>query len=123
MWCKVCVLNRSRAQRANRPDVDLRSQLKNYGVTVEWYRAKEAEQNGCCAMCGRPEWAKRNGKTKRLSVDHDHDTNIARELLCSRCNMIIGILEQAEEVARGVVYLARHGKVVALAVEPMKPQS
>lgn len=117
MHCKVCLLALRRARIG-----DLRHQLKGYGVTVEWYKEQEAKQNGCCAMCGRPERAKRNGKVKRLAVDHDHETDEVRELLCARCNLIIGILESTEDVERGLAYLARHGKVIALAVQPTDKQ-
>jgi hypothetical protein len=118
---ELCKRHYVQRRRSDDPERALEHQCRQYGVTAEWYREREAAQNGCCAMCGRSEWAKRNGKVKRLSVDHDHDTNAPRELLCSRCNMIVGILEH-EHASLGIEYLARHGKMIALAVEPM-PQA
>jgi len=64
--------------RKNNPDGQLRLELLKYGVTVEWYRAKEWEQQSLCAVCGHPETAMRNGKVRRLAVDHDHETGKAR---------------------------------------------
>lgn len=53
---------------------------KTYGLTPEQYDALLRRQDGKCAICrARP-------KSKRLAVDHNHDTGEVRGLLCSRCN-------------------------------------
>ena len=39
--------------RKNNPDGQLRLELLKYGVTVEWYRAKEWEQQSLCAVCAQ----------------------------------------------------------------------
>jgi hypothetical protein len=54
---------------------------KTYGITAEQYWALYDAQGGRCAIC---RWA--SGKTKRLAVDHDHDTGRVNGLLCGRCN-------------------------------------
>ena len=41
---------------------------KKYGVGLDWYDAKFAEQEGCCGICRRPQ----SDFTKRFAVDHDH---------------------------------------------------
>jgi hypothetical protein len=63
----------------------------NYKLTVEKYDAILAYQGGVCYCCHQAEPV----KGRRLSVDHDHDTGEVRGLLCSRCNPIIGKLENA----------------------------
>ena len=61
--------------------------VRRYGITsADYYRMLE-EQNGGCAICGLPE---QSTYFKRLSVDHDHDTNKVRGLLCSECNFGLG---------------------------------
>ena len=65
--------------------------LDNYKLTIEQYDAILAFQGGVCYACHQPEPV----KGRRLSVDHDHDTGLVRGLLCSRCNPIIGKLENA----------------------------
>lgn len=62
----------------------------SFGITPEDYYKMFYKQNGLCAICGKPESAKRRGKTVRLAVDHDHETNIIRGLLCTKCNLMIG---------------------------------
>ncbi len=63
----------------------------NYKLTVEQYDIIFAFQGGVCYACQQAEPV----KGRRLSVDHNHDTGLVRGLLCSRCNPIIGKLENA----------------------------
>lgn len=64
---------------------------RRYGITVEQYEAKLAEQGGVCAICKKPP------KKNRLHVDHDHSCDQGhdpkkacekcfRGLLCITCN-------------------------------------
>ena len=72
---------------------------KNYGISIENYEYLFKQQNGVCAICGKPET---RICTKRivqsLSVDHDHSTGIVRGLLCDRCNKAIGLLYHSPEL-------------------------
>ena len=75
------------------PTVGMRAhKLKHkYNMTVEDYDYLWEQQNGVCAICGQEETMKhQNGKTTRLSVDHNHKTGKVRGLLCRKCNIVIG---------------------------------
>lgn len=72
---------------------------RRYGVSVVWYLAQYQHQNGQCAACGQPD------NTRRLSLDHDHDTGQPRELLCGQCNLIAVEPDRVDAVAN---YLRRH---------------
>jgi Autographiviridae endonuclease VII len=64
-----------------------RKTLKKFGKTVEWYEQTLRDQNGACAICGKPETAvHQNGRVVSLSIDHDHNTGKVRGLLCRLCN-------------------------------------
>lgn len=104
--------NNSRNFRLNNPDGQLRITIAKYGVTVEWYRAKELEQHNGCAICGQPETATRNGKVMRLAVDHNHETGEARGLLCRACNRRLANLEDVAWRGRAEAYLRCHGRVI-----------
>lgn len=65
--------------------------MDNYKLTVEQYDAVFAYQGGVCYVCQCPEPV----KGRRLSVDHDHDTGEIRGLACSRCNPLLGKIENA----------------------------
>jgi hypothetical protein len=58
--------------------------LKTYGITLEQYEALYEAQGGFCYICERA-----TGKTKRLAVDHDHETGYVRGLLCGPCNNVL----------------------------------
>lgn len=58
---------------------------KVYGIGPDDYDAMYAAQDGRCAICRRA-----TGKTRRLSVDHDHATGKVRGLLCRVCNDMLG---------------------------------
>lgn len=69
--------------------------LRRYGITTEIYHSLHEGQNGRCAICGLAETAlsSANGKPQSLAIDHCHDTNIVRGLLCFSCNRGIGYLK------------------------------
>lgn len=59
---------------------------QNYGITLEQYNQMLEQQNGVCAICGKPEAI----KNRRLAVDHNHKSNKVRGLLCNHCNTALG---------------------------------
>ena len=72
---------------------NLRSLLRvRYGLTVEQYQERLADQGGVCHLCGA---APSGGvkATARLHVDHDHTTGTVRMLLCNGCNRGLGYLK------------------------------
>lgn len=93
-----------------------------YGMTPEKYDAMHRAQNGCCAICGGPEVATHKGRLKMLHVDHNHDTGRVRELLCFRCNAMIGsALENPEILRSAISYLEKHAASDAL--QPMQGET
>ncbi len=85
--------------------------LRKLGVTKEQYIAMFQEQNGLCACCGQPElYAGNNGqRTKLLALDHDHQTSKVRQLLCHRCNIVIGLIQENLNLCDNLKdYIMRH---------------
>lgn len=74
----------------------------NFGMTWEDYKQMERKQKSKCAICGE-------GPTERtrLTVDHDHVTGKIRGLLCHRCNLVIGRMEDNPKLlTSAAAYLA-----------------
>lgn len=76
----------------------------NYGITVTEYDDMFEQQSGVCAICLE------SCKTgKRLAVDHDHATGKVRGLLCTRCNVLIAMGRDSEElIYRAMRYLGEY---------------
>ena len=67
------------------PEMRRKSSLKiNYGLSLEGYGAMLSRQNGVCAICLKED------ANKALSVDHDHERRLLRDLLCGPCNKGLG---------------------------------
>lgn len=74
-----------------------------YGLSEQEWHALYRRQKGCCAICRKPE------PINVLNVDHDHETNEVRGLLCGRCNKALGYLyDRTELLVRAQRYLERN---------------
>lgn len=69
----------------------------------EAYDALLEYQGGHCAICpNKP-------KTRRLHVDHDHQSLLIRGLLCHRCNRALPNWVTPTWLRRAADYLEAHG--------------
>ena len=84
--CKKCQSNYIRFYHINR----------RYSITEKEYREILKSQNGTCALCSSSV-STRFSRSKHLVVDHCHKTNIVRGILCSSCNLILGVIEKKGE--------------------------
>lgn len=86
---------RNKQYKLDKPDNYRNSKLKTlFGITLEEYKQLYEAQKGRCAICDQPEITKhQNGKVKALAVDHCHSSQKVRGLLCSKCNIALGLLE------------------------------
>lgn len=67
-------------------NIDLK---RTYGITLEDYNRMLLEQDNKCKIC-----KKSNPSSKRtFAVDHNHETNEVRGLLCYGCNRALHALE------------------------------
>ena len=96
--------NWQRQARAVDPDYGKNSDLKkNYGVSLAWFNAQLEKQNGVCMICEEPETLVIKGKKMSLAVDHCHDSQEVRGLLCSKCNRGIGLLRHDRRLLKNAV--------------------
>jgi hypothetical protein len=86
-----------------------RMNLKKYGLTPEQYDTMHQDQNGLCAVCGNPETASNQYGPLKLAVDHCHNSNVVRGLLCMRCNRSLGMLRDDPEIIESLLaYRRKH---------------
>jgi hypothetical protein len=96
----------ARIWRARYPDKYRADTLRsNHNMTVAEYDVLHAKQQGKCAICGTTET---KGKGGRLFVDHCHELDHIRGLLCHPCNLGIGMFKHDTNLlAKAMEYLAK----------------
>lgn len=65
----------------------IRGRCTKYGMTVGEWMVRVADQKSTCAICGLAMPA------LQLFIDHDHETNKVRGLLCVMCNTGLGMFK------------------------------
>lgn len=124
--CKECCRKNEKRRKATNPDYPLqrkrtREKLRahpeirkayhlkdSFGISLECYERKLAEQGGKCAIC------KTDGSLlkRKLAVDHDHKTGKIRGLLCGSCNTALGSLKDSFEIVQAAAnYLRYHARL------------
>jgi hypothetical protein len=99
---------REYAESGKKKIADRKSHLKRkYGLTTDEYEGLLASQGGRCAICGNPD---------ADNVDHDHETGKVRGILCFKCNVAIGLVdEDSDRARRAAEYLERDDELTAIA--------
>ena len=70
------------------------------------YQFMLEKQGGVCAIC-----KKTCSSGKSLAIDHDHDTDEVRGLLCGKCNRGLGIFNDSSHILLvAAKYLQNYGK-------------
>lgn len=64
-----------------------------YGLSPEDFVAILAGQRGRCGACETDDPGKRKDGTAAWCIDHDHKTGRIRGVLCHRCNITLGLVE------------------------------
>lgn len=82
------------------------ARIRKYGLSNEALIDLMLVQDFCCAICSKP--------MSKMNIDHDHDTDQVRGLLCSGCNTGLGKLgDDIEGLRRALRYLERSNDVHA----------
>lgn len=78
---------------------------RTYSITLEDYNKMREEQNFSCFICSAPE----ESLKRPLLVDHCHSTGKNRNLLCDRCNTMLGKLEENVKIMKNMIdYIEKH---------------
>ena len=80
-----------------------RHKLKSkYGLTLEQYDKLIADARGRCQICKRP------FSVKGPVIDHCHNTNVVRGVICTSCNAAEGHLASPEAALALYHYMLRN---------------
>ncbi len=94
------------ATRESKKDYNHNKHLKaKFGITRQEYLDMFNSQLGNCAICG----VNQLELTKRLSVDHCHNTGKIRQLLCTYCNSVLGLSKESISILENAIsYIRKH---------------
>jgi hypothetical protein len=113
--CKECESsdNKARRQQALQEDYEGTREKERasnlhrmFKISIEFWKQKAEAQENKCAICN-----KECITGKRLAVDHDHETGVIRDLLCSNCNQGLGKFQDSPQLLdKAAEYLRKHGR-------------
>ena len=90
-------------------DTDYRRR-RALGVTRAAFAAMLSRQGDCCAVCATADPGRKNWQ-----LDHDHQTGGVRGVLCSRCNLALGLFkDDPARMRAAAVYVERHTQLQEL---------
>lgn len=104
--CRVCAKEKNDEYRKKHP-YDAAKHRKSvlqrkYGLTLDQYQAIYDAQIGRCLICSAEEVS--------LVVDHDHESGLVRGLLCSNCNVALGLVKEDVRVLRSMAAYLKSAK-------------
>jgi len=117
MWCVECYKEHTKERLSNNRHIYNKnrrsvyhknpyryksiSKKNKYGITQEEFDKMVKDINNICQICGLD--------MKRPCLDHDHATLQIRGILCSKCNMAIGLLGDDYKIVESAAnYLKNH---------------
>jgi Recombination endonuclease VII len=105
-WCGVEIKQKVRAGRPQQYCTPAHSPHRSKLITQGEYNQLAAEQNNLCAICDKPET---QGNLTCLTVDHCHTSGLIRELLCGKCNRLLGFAnDDLIALSNATLYLKNH---------------
>ena len=92
--------------RACRACRSLQRKIKTHKVTEEWILNKLKTNNQKCPIC------EKTFPSEKLFIDHNHSTGKSRDLICTRCNTLLGFARENRQILlNAITYLDKYNKL------------
>jgi long-subunit acyl-CoA synthetase (AMP-forming) len=89
--------------QSKNPDVRKAQRIKKYNLSVQDFKLLMKKQNGSCAICG---YSDTSDKNFFPVIDHCHQSEKVRGLLCMNCNMALGKFKDSQDLLeKAIIYL------------------
>ncbi len=126
--CKLCAKKKNKKYQKNNLEVfrlgNAKYRKHNKSYRIKWilydHKITEYEYNklsekyaGLCAICNNPQTRtnRKDGTQQPLFIDHDHETDEIRGMLCNDCNRGLGFFKDNFEILdKASAYLKFHKK-------------
>lgn len=120
--CKACIKLQPYKKTSSLREKN--SKLKRtYGIDLNFYKKLAELQDNKCPICDKPERIldPRNNKIRFLAVDHHHEDDQIRGLLCAQCNRSLGgFNDDIKLLKRAISYLNDYEEIRAEVKEIIK---
>ena len=84
-----------------------REYKKKYNMTLQEFDALLLSQNNKCPICDTA-----LKSTRQMHVDHHHESGMRRQILCSKCNTALGLLnENVVNFEKAIQYINKWNKI------------
>jgi hypothetical protein len=99
-WCRTCLTADAKRQRHEHPELAREKAFTaslwgRFGIRPTDYEALLEAQDGLCPLCGDTlDLELKQDKNRRVHLDHDARTGQIRGVLCGRCNILIGHVQE-----------------------------
>lgn len=104
----------ARDKERAKQNVELRREqalIRKYGLTSKQWDALFEKQGHACGICRTTNPQAGKSGTGTWHADHSHSTDKTRGILCGRCNMALGLLQDSSALARiAAEYLDTHAQ-------------
>lgn len=89
--CKQCTSLENKNWAVNNPDKKKNAHYRTtYGLSYEEVLLKHKVVDNKCEVC--------NEEKELLAVDHCHTSGKVRGMLCTRCNLLLGKIEENKDI-------------------------
>jgi len=118
--CKVCRIKQQREYRnknkikcyeaskkyQNKVETKIKYSATRYGITSEECLKLYNDCNGQCGICSKPISFGAEDRNEKVCIDHCHETDRIRGILCHPCNCALGLMQDdIERLQKAIAYL------------------
>jgi hypothetical protein len=103
--CNICSINyHSLWNLKNKEYKASHTLLQKYGITLDDKKSMINKQNNLCEIC-----KSQLLNTEEACVDHCHTTGKIRDILCRKCNSLLGQAKDSTQILKSaILYLDKH---------------
>jgi ferredoxin-like protein FixX len=89
------------------------NRLRRFGLQPEDLTRMLETQNYKCAVCGKGPLLREGRSNLSSHLDHCHECGTVRNLVCKRCNTMLGFIESKTDIfIKAMNYTVAHGCVL-----------
>jgi len=109
--CKKCANLEQNAKRSTiigKHYSSMATMKSSFNITEDQLQNMLLGQQGCCKICSVDFGGLESLNGRTYCIDHNHNTNEIRGLLCPKCNRQIGLVENNPTLVNGLSFMYKN---------------